>query len=399
MPPEEKPYRVYKGGRAKGRVPAPAAPGRGRGDSGASTAGRGIRARWSSFWSGTRTRLRGGLSWKRWLWIGLVGLFVLFVAWAVGSYLVFRSGVAQANKRLDPDAKAALTSQSGLLLSHPTTILLLGTDTANVGGRSGDRHADSIVLLRTDPSHHRLSYLSIPRDLYVPVSGLGNTKINASYQSGGAALAIKTVQAFTGEPVNHVVVVDFEHFKDLIDAEGGITINVPKPILSNRFDCPYATEARCAKWEGWRFAKGRQHFSGQRALIYSRVRENRLDPAENDLTRGARQQAVLQAATAKLTSPWTLARLPFNGDKLMKPLTTDLTAAQLMQLGWVKFRSGGDRTLYCRLGGDPETVGGQAAIVPTEENRNVLSMFEGRSAPQPPDGTYAPGCRRGRVLQ
>ena len=60
--------------------------------------------------------------------------------------------------------------------------------------------------------------------------------------------------------------------------------------------------------------------NGERALIYSRIRENQLNPAENDLTREARQQAVTQAATAKLTSISTLSRLPFDGSSLMKPL-------------------------------------------------------------------------------
>ena len=164
------------------------------------------------------------------------------------------------------------------------------------------------MLVRTDPSHHQIAYLSIPRDLLVAVPGVGNTKINAAYQAGGAALAIRTVHDFTGIPIDHALIVDFNSFKDLIDAEGGITVNVPEPILSNRFDCPYSTEARCQQWKGWRFAQGPQHMNGERALIYSRIRENQLNPAENDLTRGARQQAVAQAATAKLTSPSTLAR-------------------------------------------------------------------------------------------
>ena len=104
---------------------------------------------------------------------------------------------------------------------------------------------------------------------------------------------------FTGIPIQHVVIVDFNSFKDLIDAEGGITVDVPRKILSNRFDCPYATAQRCQEWQGWRFDKGKQHMDGERALIYSRIRENRLDPSENDLTRGARQQAVAQAATGE----------------------------------------------------------------------------------------------------
>ena len=65
------------------------------------------------------------------------------------------------------------------------------------------------MLVRTDPSHHRIAYLSIPRDIVVPIPGAATQKINAAMQIGGPALAIKTIQAFTGIPINHVVVVDF----------------------------------------------------------------------------------------------------------------------------------------------------------------------------------------------
>ena len=78
---------------------------------------------------------------------------------------------------------------------------------------------------------------------------------------------------------------------------------------------------------------------GRRALIYSRIRENRLDPSENDLTRGDRQQSVVDAMTDKLVGFGTFLRLPFIGSDLAKPLTTDLSAGQLAQLGWVRFRA------------------------------------------------------------
>ena len=68
--------------------------------------------------------------------------------------------------------------------------------------------------------------------------------------------------------------------------------------------------------------------NGERALIYSRVRVNQLDPAESDVTRGARQQAVIQAVLAKFTSPSLLLSLPFDGSSLAKPLTTDMSAGR-----------------------------------------------------------------------
>jgi LCP family protein required for cell wall assembly len=323
-------------------------------------------------------------------------VLLLVVVWAVASWFAFSSGVSDANGRLDPNAKSALTPQSGLLLSHSTTILLLGTDNARVGGREGDRHSDSILLLRTDPDHHRLYYLSIPRDLVVPIPGYSTQKVNAAFQIGGPALAIRTIRQLTGTNVNHVVVVNFADFKDLIDALGGVDVNVPKPIRSNRFDCPFATQARCSQWQGWRFAKGNQHMNGERALIYSRIRENMLDPAETDVTRGARQQQVIDAVTGKFTSPGTLVKLPFDGSSVAEPLTTDLSAGQLAQLGWVKFRSSSGGSVHCRLGGD---LGGGGTGSPSEDNPATIAMFLGKSAPQPPTGQFNPGCVIGRTLQ
>jgi anionic cell wall polymer biosynthesis LytR-Cps2A-Psr (LCP) family protein len=135
--------------------------------------------------------------------------------------------------------------------------------------------------------------------------------------------------------------------------------------------------------------------NGQRALIYSRIRENRLNPRESDITRGERQQAVLQAMEDRLVSAGTFFRLPFIGGDLLKPLATDLSAGQLMQLGWVKFRG---HTLRCRIGGTPENIGGGSYLQPDEEARSVIAMVKGVSAPQPPlpGSTFGSGCLNGR---
>jgi LCP family protein required for cell wall assembly len=389
MPPDEKPYRVYKGGRTKGKVPAPSRQTRSPRNAGLGRSRMRLR-RPAAFRFGTPRRP----PWRRIILLGLLVLVVLFVAWAGASYFSLSSGVSDANKRLDPRAKAALAKQNGLLLSHASNILVLGTDNAPIAQRQGDRHSDSIMLVRSDPKNHRLAYLSIPRDMVVSIPGVGTAKINAAMQSGGPALAIRTVHDLTGLPINHVVVVNFSDFKDLIDALGGVTIDVPKRIVSDRFDCPFSA-ARCRTWEGWRFAKGSQHMDGQRALIYSRIRVNRLDPGETDFTRQARQQAVTQAVMSKLTSVGTLAKAPFDAGSWVKPITTDLSTSQLMSLGWVKFRSSGSNVLHCRLGAD---LGPGGTGAPSEDDALTISMFVGRSAPQLPTTTFGPGCARGHEL-
>ena len=376
-----KPYRLYRGGRSKGKVPLDR---RFRSDRTPPVAA-----------GDPRRRRRWGL----WVALALVGLIVLVIVWGVLGYVSFSRGVSKANERLPPGTRAKLAPQDGSLLSTPSTILVMGTDGGSEPGRGSDHRSDSLLLLHTDPGTHRISYLSIPRDLRVDIPGYGPSKINAASQLGGPTLTLSTVRALTGLPIQHVVVVDFDGFKKLIDAIGGIEVNVPKPILSNRFDCPYPTRARCLQWKGWRFHRGPQHMNGEQALIYSRIRENQLNPGENDLTRAARQQAVAQAAEAKLASVGTLFSMPFDGNKLMKPLATDLSTWQLMELGWVKFRASGSHTLYCRLGGDATSVGGSSVLLPSEDNRSVLAMWAGLSAPQPPTTTFGPGCRVGHPLK
>src|SRR4030095_1277768 len=137
-----------------------------------------------------------------------------------------------------------LAKQDGLLTSTPTTILVLGTDGAARGGRANANRTDSIMLLRTDPRRHRLAFLSIPRDLRVEIPDNGTGKVNAAYQYGGAPLALRTIRDLTGLQINHIAVVDFDRFRELIDAVGGIDVNVKKPIRSSKFDCPY-TAKKC----------------------------------------------------------------------------------------------------------------------------------------------------------
>jgi LCP family protein required for cell wall assembly len=213
-------------------------------------------------------------------------------------------------------------------------------------------------------------------------------------QFGGPKLAVRTLDVLLGRslPVNHIVIVDFNQFEKLIDAIGGITVNVPKNILSDRFDCPYPTRERCLQWKGWRFHKGPTHMNGREALIFSRVRINQLDRSYTDFDRQHDQQLVEQATLSKLSSPSRFFSLPFNGSSLLKPIATDLSTWQLMQLAWNKFRAG--KAIHCRLGGTQETIGGGDYIIGSSENIRVIDEVLGQSAPQPPPKgqPYAPGC-------
>ena len=198
MAPKEKPYRVYRGRSRQGQG-ADGRPAKTRPSSRATGAGAAER--------GARQRVRASRcrrpSWKLAVLIVLLARAAARIVWGVTGYLSVlerRLGREQALRpRARREARARDEQRASCSPRHDDPAARHRQRRPSAG-RSGDRHSDSIMLLRTDPSHHRLSYLSIPRDLLVPIPGVGNAKINAAFQIGGAALAIRTIQRLHGRP-------------------------------------------------------------------------------------------------------------------------------------------------------------------------------------------------------
>jgi LCP family protein required for cell wall assembly len=324
--------------------------------------------------SGRRRRL----GWKRGIALGVTLVLALFGAYLYLGYRAFSDEVAKANKRVDKKTLNAL-APAGRIITSPQITLILGSD------RRGDEtvgRADSILLMRTDPDKHLISLLSIPRDLRAQIAGQGEQKINAAFSLGGAPLLIRTVNRLTGFEVNHIMLVDFKGFRGLIDSMGGVTIWNPKRIESSEtFD-----------GRNWIFPRGNITLDGRRALAYARIRKT-TNPQDTDISRTVRQQVVMQAIARELVSPSNLLNLSSVGHDVARPLATDMSANELIGVGWVKFRAA--RTLECHLGGTPQQIGGQDMIVSSPQNISVIEMFLGERAPLPPPKgeIWEPGCR------
>lgn len=318
---------------------------------------------------------------------------VLALAWFTVAFLSFRSAVKESNARVPDNVRAALSASDGPALTSSRNILLVGTDKAKSReGLSDPGRSDSLIIVRVDPVHRRFSMLSIPRDLQAEVPGEGTEKINSAYSIGGSALTVRTVKNLTNLPIHHYAEVNFDEFKTLIDEIGGVTVDVPKTIVTPPKDAE-------GSFDGvqWRFAKGEQKLNGRRALAYARVRHNTRDPNESDLSRGRRQQQVIDAIANRVVSFNSVLHPRKVPHAVVAPLTSDMAASTMMAMAFGKSWASQENTVRCRLGGDIGMVDGQSVIIGDGgENGAVIRMFLGKADPAKPKNLaanpFGPGC-------
>jgi LCP family protein required for cell wall assembly len=237
---------------------------------------------------------------------------------------------AQINSGSIPkSAQAALTSGSNML-TGTDTVLVLGTDqrpkgSKEPGANTSDKgsRTDTIMLWRIGGGVSRR--LSIPRDTVVQIPGYGTSKINAAYAYGGPALAIKTIEQFTGVKINHLIIVNLANFPKFIDAIGGVAVRTGR-ICSNI--------SGGVKNGGFSLflRPGVHQLSGIQALTLARTRENACNAASNDLTREGYQQKILNAIKSKLLSPVTFFHLPWASWYAPQTVRTDMGGFTLLSL-------------------------------------------------------------------
>jgi len=213
-------------------------------------------------------------------------------------------------------------------LEERINVLLLGIDQRE--GEVGPWRTDTMILVSYDPATNSASMLSIPRDLWTPIPGFGENRINTAhfvgddqnYPGGGPALAKKTVWYALGVPVHNYVRINFSGFEKLVDAVGGLDIEVPEAI----YDSKYPTDDY-GTMELY-IPAGLQHMDGKMALQYARTRHG-----SSDYARMERQQQVLRAFLDKaLSLDMPLSQIPTVLQLLGSSVQTDLTLQQIVSL-------------------------------------------------------------------
>ena len=192
-------------------------------------------------------------------------------------------------------------------------ILLLGIDRVPDGTVIG--RSDTLVLMRVDSLTPSVTTLSIPRDLWVKIPGYGENRINTAHffaeaakPGSGPAGAMQTIQEDMGVPVSYYVRVRLESVPGLIDAMGGVTIDLPTPMAG--------------------YETGKHHLNGTQSLAFVRDRKG-----TDDFFRMAQGEFFIKAAAQELMNPLTWPRFPLIYNAFWKAVDTNLSIWQLANIG------------------------------------------------------------------
>ncbi|MEI8306703.1 MAG: LCP family protein [Chloroflexales bacterium] len=324
-------------------------------------------------------RPRPGTLWRR----VRLGLGLALVAVVLGAGILYwqvhrlAAAITVSEVRANPPLATPLVGAN---------LLLIGVDARPDHPEEGVR-SDTLILVRLDAVGRWVSLLSIPRDSQVDLPDVGTTKINVAYgqgyayaeelygkgtspAQGGMALAAQTVEQLLdlhrrGMRVDYTAQVNFDGFAGVIDALGGITLDVPAPMVDEEYPTPDFGTMRVE------FAAGPQRMDGARALIYARTRH-----ADSDFGRAERQQQVLRAILHEFQTrnwPSRVGAVPAllgsvaGTDGAAPPVLTTMPIDRIdVLLGLVSLAGGLDPEAIGQLRITPDVVG------MTEDGSNLI---------------------------
>ncbi|EOP34901.1 LytR family transcriptional regulator [Bacillus toyonensis] len=270
--------------------------------------------------------------------------------------------------------KSDLRTKDVEITKEPFTILIMGIEDYATDGQNG--RTDSLMFATVNPKTQRISLMSIPRDSRVPIFGKDKEdKINAAHAYGGEQMAIKTVEGFLKVPVDHYIKIDFQGFKGIVDAVGGVTVDVPFDFWE-RSDVDYYKKIQ--------FKQGQQNLNGEEALAYVRMRKQ--DP-NGDYGRAARQRQLLAAVAQKLNSASTVFKIKDLTTVVGKYIKTDIPISDGLAL-YNKLSGFDPSTIQTlKLEGEDKKIGGIYYFLPdpigVETVRNEIEKELGEKAKTP----------------
>ena len=311
---------------------------------------------------------RRGHAIRRGILIGVIALFVC-VGTAAGSWISQVMGRINNGEIITSDLLTTLLDTN--VTQEPFYMLLLGTD-----GRPGEDsyRADSIVLARIDAPEKEVTLISIPRDTKIEYDG-NTIKINAAHAYDGAEGMVEAVNELCDVEISHYAEINFEGMQALVDALGGVEVNVP-----DRIDDPKAAD--------FVIEPGLQVLNGEQALAFCRSRAY----ADGDYTRMRHQRIFLAALANTILNKMDVGSLPGIINSLSNMVVTDLGIQDIINLVNAMRGMDTDNIWTANLpswAGDDTWIGGQSYVFVDEEE--LEKMMDRVKAGEDPKGPQTMG--------
>ncbi|MEB1808300.1 MAG: LCP family protein [Bacillaceae bacterium] len=268
-----------------------------------------------------RTEKRKKKNRRRWLWVIIPFMFIGLITIGYGSYITYKlaSAAAEVNQELARGDKSEKRIEAIDPKSDNFSVLFLGIDTLEPNSRGA--RTDSMMLVTFNKDEKSIKMLSIPRDSRVNIVGRDRyDKINHAHAFGGVDMTIDTVEELLNVPVDYFVRLNFTAFIDLIDALGGVEVDVPFT-----FDAHGSQGSRNAVT----IYEGTQRLNGEEALAYARMRK---DDPRGDIGRGERQQEVVKGVIKEAASLSSILRFDTIIQEVSEHMATNFLFENMLAL-------------------------------------------------------------------
>jgi LCP family protein required for cell wall assembly len=297
---------------------------------------------------------KGASSKKKKIVIGVVCAILILLLCAGAAYFNYINQQLTKGDKTDEELSALdEVLDYSTSLDEPFYMLLIGSDRRENDASMGAR-SDVNIVCRVDPQAAQITMVSIPRDTKIELEGHGTQKFNAAYAFDGAAGAVKAAEELLDIDISHYAEVNFSELANLIDAVGGVTVNVEERV----------DDSKCDDYDGNHYVieLGEQTLSGAEALTFSRSRNY----PTGDFVRQKHQRQVVSAVVDKVTN-LPLTSIPETINAAVKCVTTDLNVTDIIGLAQT-FASGDGVTMYsAMLPSYTQTINGISFVINDEE--------------------------------
>ncbi|WP_042350701.1 LCP family protein [Bacillus massiliigorillae] len=305
-------------------------------------------------------------------WVLICLMIVVLAVACYGAYVFVKVKGALDNSTTDigrKGDKSELREQAVTFGKDPISILLLGIEDYTSDNKNG--RADTQIVMTLDPESNEINMITVPRDTRVDIENAGKYsgihKINAAYSYGsitdyGAVkLQMETVEKLLDVPIDYYMTVNFDGFRDIVDALGGVTIDVKKEFWEKNFYTNKKIE----------FKQGEQHLSGEEALAFVRMRKRAVDAS---YSRDERQRQFLEATVDQVISAGTIFKVGKITDILGKNVKTDLTASEIYDLQRRYLTSDNLSVKSIEIKGEDQTIDEASYFIADEESLQEVSQ-------------------------